>query len=216
MSHRQAAFHSQCQWTRILLSLTTPMAMGTKLGFKRHRKSHYLSQCSRKLWFQRNYQWIFLQVALLLWVLEVHINGIRGVTIHITESKIKKSWFDTNVGLLLFLHVSPFQPSSISFLRVHLNGIKGAIVHLSVHENYGFGTIISEYFYRYGLEVHINVITGITIHITESKIKKSWFDTNVGLLLFLYVTLFQAKRTFKWHWKCCYSSQCREKLWISY
>ena len=43
MSHRLAAFGSQCQWTRILISLTTPMAMGTQLGLKWHRESHYSS-----------------------------------------------------------------------------------------------------------------------------------------------------------------------------
>ena len=54
MSHRLAAFYSQCQWTRIFF--TTPMAMGTKLGFKWHRESHYSTQCSRKLWFLHYYQ----------------------------------------------------------------------------------------------------------------------------------------------------------------
>ena len=34
MSHRLAAFHSQCQCTRIFISLTNPMAMRTHLGFK--------------------------------------------------------------------------------------------------------------------------------------------------------------------------------------
>ena len=56
MSHRlAAAFRSQRQWTRIFLSLTAPMAMGTQIGFKRHRESHYLSQCSRKLRFRHYY-----------------------------------------------------------------------------------------------------------------------------------------------------------------
>ena len=36
MSHRLAAFHCQCSWTRIFLSLTNPVVMGTQLGFKRH------------------------------------------------------------------------------------------------------------------------------------------------------------------------------------
>ena len=40
-SHRLAAFHSQCQWTRIFVSFTNPMAMGTQFGFKRHREGHY-------------------------------------------------------------------------------------------------------------------------------------------------------------------------------
>ena len=33
-------------------------------------------------------------------------------------------------------------------LSLELNGIEGVIIHLSVPENYGFDTIISEYFYR--------------------------------------------------------------------
>ena len=44
-------------------------------------------QCSQKLRFRHYYLWSFLQVALShnspLRVLEVHINGIRGTTIHI-------------------------------------------------------------------------------------------------------------------------------------
>ena len=71
-----------------------------------------------------------------LWVLEVHINKITGITIHVTESKIKKSSLDTNVGLLLFLHVTPFQPSPKLLLRVHLN----VTIHLNVLKNYAFRT----------------------------------------------------------------------------
>jgi hypothetical protein len=33
-------------------------------------------------------------------------------------------------------------------LNLDINGIEGVIIHLSVPENYGFDTIISEYFYR--------------------------------------------------------------------
>jgi hypothetical protein len=33
---------------------------------------------------------MFLEDTLPLWVLEVHINGITGVTINTTEPKIKK------------------------------------------------------------------------------------------------------------------------------
>ena len=43
-SHRLAAFHSQCQWTSIFVSLTTAMLMRTQPGFKRHRESHYSLQ----------------------------------------------------------------------------------------------------------------------------------------------------------------------------
>jgi hypothetical protein len=80
-SHRLAALHSQCRRTRIFvvncsvrtcakhknvqytmcksfLTFNTPMTMGSQLGPKRHRKSHYSSQCSRKLWFRHYYQWL--------------------------------------------------------------------------------------------------------------------------------------------------------------
>jgi len=43
MSHRLTAFHSQCQLTRIFLSLTNPKVMGTQLEFKRHRESLLIS-----------------------------------------------------------------------------------------------------------------------------------------------------------------------------
>ena len=56
LSHRVGAFRSQCQRTQIIISFTTPMAMGAQLGYKRHRKNHYLSQCYRKLWFRQYYQ----------------------------------------------------------------------------------------------------------------------------------------------------------------
>ena len=56
MSHRLAAFRSEYQWTRIFTALTTPMTIGTQLGFKRNRESHYSSQCSRKLRVRHYYQ----------------------------------------------------------------------------------------------------------------------------------------------------------------
>jgi hypothetical protein len=43
MSQGLAALRPQCQWTRISLSLTTPLTIGIKLGFKQHRESHYQS-----------------------------------------------------------------------------------------------------------------------------------------------------------------------------
>ena len=45
----QAVFRSQRQWACIFISLTTPMAMGTQLGFKRHRESHYSTTVSTLL-----------------------------------------------------------------------------------------------------------------------------------------------------------------------
>ena len=42
MSHRLADFGSQWQWTQIFIHLTTLMAMGTQLCFKRHRESFFI------------------------------------------------------------------------------------------------------------------------------------------------------------------------------
>ena len=104
------------------------------------RKSLYISVFPKTM--VRHYQRIILQVALPLWVLEVHINGITGVTILITESKIQKSSFDTNIGLLLFLRVTSFQSSPISFLGVvHLNDT----FHFHVPKNYEFHTSVGVY-----------------------------------------------------------------------
>ena len=40
------------------------------------------------------------------------------------------------VRLLLFLHVTPFQPSPISFPRVYLNCFGNVTIHLNVLYNY--------------------------------------------------------------------------------
>ena len=107
---------------------------------------HEEYQCYRKLWFRHYYQWIILQVALPLWVLEVLINCITGVTIHIIKSWIQRSWFDTTVGLVLFLrHSFPTLAHIIAryiyiFIRVYLNGIRNVTIHLNVPKNYEFHT----------------------------------------------------------------------------
>ena len=118
-----AAFRSQRQWTHIFISRTTHMAMGTQLGFKRNRENHYSSQCSWKLWFRHYYLWLFLQVALYhpppLRVLEAHLNGIMGISIHITEFKIHISYLKHNDSTLfssIMFICHPFQPSPIPFL----------------------------------------------------------------------------------------------------
>ena len=51
-------------------------------------------QCSRKLRFLHSYPE----------VLEVHINGIRGITIHITESKIHISYSENHDSTLFFYY----------------------------------------------------------------------------------------------------------------
>ena len=69
--------------------------------------------------------WLFIQVALshnpLLRVLEVHINGIRGITIHITESKIhisylKKTWFDSSCSASIAISYRRFSESYKSYI----------------------------------------------------------------------------------------------------
>ena len=77
-----------------------------------------------------------------------------------------------------------------------LNGNERVIIHLCVPENYGFDIIISDY-YSYQL------------------FQKPRFDTNVGLLLFLRVTLSKL-RPFTRHKKYHHSSQPPDKLWILY
>jgi hypothetical protein len=86
----------------------------------------------------------------------------------------------------------PFPMSMNTHIHIHhhpygdildLNGIERVIIHLSVPENYGFNTIICGYFYRSPplqvLEVHINGIRDISIHITESKIHISYLKTMI-------------------------------------
>ena len=73
-----------------------------------------------------------------------------------------------------------------------LNGIERVIINLSVPGNYSFDTIISDYFTGRPLpplpplrvlEVHINGIIGISIHITESKIRISYLKHHDSTLM---------------------------------
>ena len=50
----------------------------------------------------------------------------------------RKPQFDTNVGLLLFLLVTPFQPSPITLLRVHLESVGNVTIHLNVPDDCEF------------------------------------------------------------------------------
>ena len=83
-------------------------------------------QCSWKLRFRHYYLSLFLQVALShnppLRVLEVHINGIIDISIHIIESKIHISYFENHDSTLTLSYIiftcHPFQPLSILLLRV--------------------------------------------------------------------------------------------------
>ena len=69
-------------------------------------------QCSRKLRLQHYYLWLLLQAALShAPPLRVHINGIRGISIHITESNIHISYSENHGSTLFFyyFYMSPLQ-----------------------------------------------------------------------------------------------------------
>ena len=53
-------------------------------------------QCSQKLWFRH------LSVIIFTGAIEVHINGIRGINIHITKSKIHISYSENHDSTLFF------------------------------------------------------------------------------------------------------------------
>ena len=83
-------------------------------------KEHH---CCRKLRLRHYNLWLFLKVALShtppLRAIEVHINGITCITIHITESKIHISYSETMIrhysSIIFTCH--SFQPSPIPLLR---------------------------------------------------------------------------------------------------
>ena len=88
MSHRVAAFRSQGQWSRIFISLTTPMAIGTQLGFKRHRESLFISV------FPKTIISTLLSVIIFtggflplpkLQMLEVRRKGTRSISMQVRE-----------------------------------------------------------------------------------------------------------------------------------
>ena len=59
--------------------------------------------CSRKLWFQHYYQCRPFPSPHLRLLLEVHINGIRSITIRITESKIHISYSENHDWALMLV-----------------------------------------------------------------------------------------------------------------
>jgi hypothetical protein len=81
-------------------------------------------QCSQKLQFRQYYLWLFLQVPLShipsVQVLEVHLNSIRGITIHITEPKIHVSNSENHDSILfVFVCACPLMISSIPGKSFH-------------------------------------------------------------------------------------------------
>ena len=83
--------------------MTLPRFAVGQRGCKNEEYQH-----SRKLRFRQYYLWLLLQVALShtppLRVLELHINGIMGVTMHITESKILISYSENHDSTLCFYY----------------------------------------------------------------------------------------------------------------
>ena len=75
-------------------------------------------------------------------------------------------------------------------LNLDLNGIDTVIIQLSVPENYAFDNISVNILLvnlpLRMLEVHINGIRGITIHIIESKIHISYFENHDSTLMLFY------------------------------
>ena len=97
-------------------------------------------QCSRKLGIRHYYLWLFLQVALShippLGVLVVHINGIRGITIHITDppkfiSAVPKTMIRHHSSIFSICH--PFQPLPILLLRIVV--FRSVLVLMSLNYN---------------------------------------------------------------------------------
>ena len=96
--------------------------MRTQLCFKRHREiilhpENYSFDTIISDYFYRS---PFTSTPLR--VLEVHINGIGGISIHITESKIHIRYLGNHDSTLMLSSISftchPFQPSFISLLWV--------------------------------------------------------------------------------------------------
>ena len=108
-------------------------------------------------------------------------------------------------------------------LNLDLKGIERVIIHLSVPENYNFDTIISDYFYRLPfttssppplqvLEVHINAIRSISIHITESKIHISYLKNHDSTLMLSYIIF--TSHPFQQSHKFCF--QLIWYIWVLY
>ena len=123
MSHRLAAFHSQCQWIRNIRILYHSYGDGD---------SNWAYTASRELLFISMFPKTMVSTLLSVNIftgrhvppppLRVHINGFRSISIHITESKIYISNFKNHDSTLMLSSIiftcHPFQPSSISLLRV--------------------------------------------------------------------------------------------------
>ena len=155
MSHRPAAFHSRCQWTCIFLSLTTPMAMGTQLGFKRHRESHYSSQYAltrgQQISSYKNskptpgWQWgqgpwkhsLYIQVSIVLQTNSYNILDDPAtlrcdtVCLHGWEiSVFPKTMLLILLSVIIFTG-HPFPP--LQMLEMHINGIRGITIHNNLY-----------------------------------------------------------------------------------
>ena len=109
------SFPFQCQWTRILKSLTTSITMGTQLVLVRRRESQYSFQCSRKLFFSTLSSVIIFKgchfphaTIMGAWVAHKRHLG-HNYSYHRIQNAYKlfqKPLFDTNVDLL-FILVNP-------------------------------------------------------------------------------------------------------------
>ena len=145
------------------------------------------SQCSRKLRFQHYYLWLFLQVALPHTppsrVLEVPINDIRGITIHIKFISAIPKTIIRHYSSIIYLSTLPtlahaIAKGSIFSITIRINESKIQTILLFLHVAPFQPSPISL------LRGHLNSIRNVTIYLNAPKNYE--FHTNIGSLqLFL-------------------------------
>jgi hypothetical protein len=162
------------------------------------------SQCSRKLRFRHYYQWLFLQVARShpppLRGLEVHINGISGISIHTTSPKfisvISKPMISHYSSVIL--HVIPslvhIIAKSSTFLvssTFDITKLQKNCLEVSLTGTFPFPISVDTIFIsltiikRWGLKLDLNVIES---HYLSQCSRKLWFQPYYQRLL-LQITL---------------------------
>ena len=156
-----------------------------------------------KLRFQHYYLWLYLQGAFShnppLQVLEVHINSITGINIHITESKIHISYSENMIRhYYIIFTCHPFHPSPISLLRVVLFFISTPFDITKLQKKLSWCVIDwqlsipndngNAYSYplhplwRWGLNLDLNDIKRVIIHLSVPE--NYGFDTIISVNIF--------------------------------
>ena len=101
------------------------------------------SLCSRKLWFRHYYHCRPFPPPHLR-VLEVHINGIKSITIHITESNIHISYSENHELTLFFyyFYMSPLPTLAHSIAKGNTFSISSSfdVTKLLLTNSMAYGT----------------------------------------------------------------------------